>query len=127
MHCVILSLLPCLTVESNHLVIKQEEGYRTILLLFVGTLRPITKSLESWLQEGTLSDPSGEVFELCTHRNIARVLIEDDLFLRYSPSLPSYSSCLPSRCFRCCALKCLPPFDLFWPVSVTFVLVVYVL
>lgn len=27
----------------------------------MGTLRPLTKSLDAWLQEGTLSDPSGEV------------------------------------------------------------------
>jgi hypothetical protein len=46
---------------------NQEEGYRTLLLLFVGTLRPLSTSLDAWLQEGTLSDPSGEVITACQH------------------------------------------------------------
>uniref|UniRef100_A0A7I4ANN1 Gamma-tubulin complex component n=1 Tax=Physcomitrium patens TaxID=3218 RepID=A0A7I4ANN1_PHYPA len=54
----------------------EEEAYRTILLLFVGTLRPLTKSLDAWLQEGTLSDPSGELFFYADYG----VPIEDSAF-----------------------------------------------
>lgn len=54
----------------------EEEAYRTILLLFIGTLRPLTKSLDAWLQEGTLSDPSGELFIYAD----TRIPIEDSAF-----------------------------------------------
>jgi hypothetical protein len=53
--------------ESCLLQDGEEEGYRTLLLLFVGTLRPLSTSLDAWLQEGTLSDPSGEVITACQH------------------------------------------------------------
>ncbi|XP_057863216.2 uncharacterized protein LOC131071418 [Cryptomeria japonica] len=40
----------------------EEEPYHTLLLLFICSLRPLTESLDSWLHEGTLSDPFGELF-----------------------------------------------------------------
>ncbi|KAH9301392.1 hypothetical protein KI387_012975, partial [Taxus chinensis] len=45
----------------------EEEPYRTLLLLFVCSLRPLTESLDSWLHEGTLSDPFGELFFYANH------------------------------------------------------------
>ncbi|KAG0618391.1 hypothetical protein M758_4G060000 [Ceratodon purpureus] len=66
----------------------EEEAYRTILLLFIGTLRPLTKSLDAWLQEGTLSDPSGELFIYAD----ARVPIEDSAFWQRGYQLRRKSS-----------------------------------
>jgi gamma-tubulin complex component 5 len=42
----------------------EDEPYHTSLLLFIGSLRPLIESLDSWLHEGTLSDPFGELFFL---------------------------------------------------------------
>ncbi|XP_024519215.1 gamma-tubulin complex component 5-like [Selaginella moellendorffii] len=40
----------------------EEEAYRTLLLLFVVSLWPHVQLLDTWLQEGSLSDPFGELF-----------------------------------------------------------------
>ncbi|KAI5075340.1 hypothetical protein GOP47_0009416 [Adiantum capillus-veneris] len=40
----------------------EEEAYGTLLMLFAGTLQPLTDALNSWLHEGFLDDPFGELF-----------------------------------------------------------------
>lgn len=54
----------------------EDEPYHTSLLLFIGSLRPLIESLDSWLHEGTLSDPFGELF-FCANGAIA---VEDSAF-----------------------------------------------
>ncbi|KAH7414738.1 hypothetical protein KP509_14G008400 [Ceratopteris richardii] len=40
----------------------EEEAYGTLLVLFAGTLQPLTEALNSWLHDGFLDDPFGELF-----------------------------------------------------------------
>jgi gamma-tubulin complex component 5 len=83
--------------ESCLLQDGEEEGYRTLLLLFVGTLRPLSKSLDAWLQEGTLSDPSGELF---FYANIS-VPIEDARFWQQGYQMCHQVSGQPIGAFSC--------------------------
>ncbi|XP_028757687.1 uncharacterized protein LOC114716793 isoform X2 [Neltuma alba] len=40
----------------------EEEAYHMVLYMFVGSLLPYIEGLDSWLFEGTLDDPSNEMF-----------------------------------------------------------------
>ncbi|KAK7283318.1 hypothetical protein RIF29_12752 [Crotalaria pallida] len=40
----------------------EEESYQMVLYMYVGTLLPYIEGLDSWLFEGTLDDPSDEMF-----------------------------------------------------------------
>eukprot|EP01018_Ginkgo_biloba_P002537 Gb_02392 [translate_table: standard] len=54
----------------------EEEPYHTLLVLFIGSLRPLTEALDSWLHEGTLSDPFGELFFYANYS----IAVEDSAF-----------------------------------------------
>ncbi|MCO5582810.1 hypothetical protein L7F22_036710 [Adiantum nelumboides] len=54
----------------------EEEAYGTLLMLFAGTLQPLTDALNSWLHEGFLDDPFGELFFYANNS----VAIEDAAF-----------------------------------------------
>lgn len=57
----------------------EEEPYGTLLILFAGTLQPLTDLLDAWLHEGFLDDPFGELF-FYANKSVA---IEDAAFWQH--------------------------------------------
>ncbi|CAN8277832.1 unnamed protein product [Cochlearia groenlandica] len=45
----------------------EEEGFHMLLQIFAGSLLPYIEGLDSWLFEGTLDDPFGEMFFTANH------------------------------------------------------------
>lgn len=66
----------------------EEEPYGTLLMLFAGSLRPLTESLDAWLHEGILSDPFGELF-FSANKTVA---IEDAAFWQHGYNLRYHES-----------------------------------
>lgn len=46
---------------KNNLVLFQEDAYKMLLYIFIGSLLPWIQGLDSWLFEGILDDPFEEV------------------------------------------------------------------
>ncbi|KAL3617819.1 hypothetical protein CASFOL_038140 [Castilleja foliolosa] len=82
----------------NHLYVKlnevclvqggEEDAYRMLLYIFVGSLLPYIESLDSWLFQGTLDDPFDEMFFVANKK----IAIEEAEFWEMScqPRLAMY-------------------------------------
>ncbi|KAJ7557444.1 hypothetical protein O6H91_05G127000 [Diphasiastrum complanatum] len=66
----------------------EEDACRTLLLLFVGSLQPYVDSLDTWLQEGNLYDPFGQIFFYSN----GSVRLDDPKFWRSGYCLRQHSS-----------------------------------